>query len=85
MEYLYCTCHRGPLSSPEEVRSMARARETKGRGRPKGSPTKSATFRLPEDLLGKLAEAASSQDRSQTILVRRAIEAYLAGKGEGQE
>jgi predicted DNA-binding protein len=64
---------------------MARARETKGRGRPKGSPSKSATFRLPQELLAKLAEAASSQDRSQTILVRRAIEAYLEEKGKGED
>jgi predicted DNA-binding protein len=49
----------------------------KKRGRPKGAETKSASFRLPEDLLEKLAEAADSQDRSQTTLVRRAIEAYL--------
>jgi len=63
---------------------MARAQQT-GRGRPKGSPSKSATFRLPKELLEKLAEAAASQDRSQTILVRRAIEAYLKEKGGEEE
>lgn len=47
------------------------------RGRPKGVSAKSASFRLPEDLLEKLAEAAETQDRSQTVLVRRALEAYL--------
>ena len=50
------------------------------RGRPKGSPTKSASFRLPEALLAKLADSAKTQDRSQTTLVRRALEAYLAEK-----
>ncbi len=52
-------------------------RRKKKRGRPKGVETKSASFRLPEELLEKLAEAAESQDRSQTTVVRRAIEAYL--------
>ncbi len=55
------------------------------RGRPKGTPTKSATFRLPEELLRQLAEAANSQDRSQTILVRRAIEAYLEKRKEEEQ
>jgi predicted DNA-binding protein len=54
----------------------------KKRGRPKGIETKSASFRLPEDLLEKLAEAAESQDRSQTTVVRRAIEAYLEKQGD---
>ena len=61
----------------------------KKRGRPKGSPSKSATFRLPEELLEQLAEAADAQDRSQTTLVRRALEAFLAAKeregGAGKE
>ena len=48
------------------------------RGRPKGSPHKSASFRLPQELLDQLAEAADAQDRSQTTLVRRALESFLA-------
>lgn len=47
-------------------------------GRPKGSPTKSASFRLPEDLLEKLQETAEGQDRSQTTIVRRALERFLS-------
>ena len=38
---------------------------------------KSATFRLPKELLEKLAAAADMQERSQTTLVRRALEMYL--------
>ncbi len=49
------------------------------RGRPKKKKTnKSATFRLPQELLDQLAAEADSQERSQTTLVRRALEAYLA-------
>jgi len=55
--------------------------EKKRPGRPKGSPTKSASFRLPEGLLEKLAATADAQERSQTTLVRRALEAYLKGEG----
>ncbi len=62
----------------EETLIMA---ETKGRkrrpGRPKGTPTKSASFRLPANLLEELSRAARAQDRSQTTLMRRALEAYL--------
>ena len=61
---------------------MAGAKDKKPRGRPKGSPARSATFRLPQELLEKLAGAAEAQDRSQTVLVRRALEAYLAEKDE---
>jgi predicted DNA-binding protein len=58
-------------------------RPTKSRspGRPKGAPAKSASFRLPEELLAKLAEVSRKQDRSQTTLVKRALEAYLAEHG----
>ncbi len=41
---------------------------------------KSATFRLPKELLEKLAQIADLQERSQTTLVRRALEAYLEEK-----
>jgi predicted DNA-binding protein len=51
-------------------------------GRPKGAPTKSASFRLPEELLEKLADLAENQERSQTTLVKRALEAYLADQEE---
>ncbi len=64
---------------------MAGSRDKKPRGRPKGTPSRSATFRLPTELLQKLAEAAASQDRSQTIIIRRAIEAYLAANKEKDE
>ena len=43
---------------------------------------KSASFRLPKNLLDKLADAASDQERSQTTLVRRALEAYLQKEGK---
>jgi len=49
----------------------------KGPGRPKGAPSKSASFRLPEGLLEKLASMAKKQERSQTTLLRRALEEYL--------
>ncbi len=50
----------------------------KKRGRPKKKKTnKSATFRLPPELLDQLAAEADAQERSQTTLVRRALEAYL--------
>jgi predicted DNA-binding protein len=55
-----------------------KAGKPKGPGRPKGAPAKSASFRLPEELLAKLAEISRKQDRSQTTLVKRALEAYLA-------
>lgn len=38
---------------------------------------KSATFRLPQELLEQLAAVANEQERSQTTLVRRALESYL--------
>ena len=53
-------------------------------GRPKGAPTKSASFRLPEELLDKLAELADTQERSQTTLVKRALEAYLAEQEDSE-
>ena len=57
---------------------MAESKHKKAKpGRPKGSPTKSASFRLPEDLLAKLQLAADVQDRSQTTIVRRALERFL--------
>lgn len=56
---------------------MAQENE-KRRGRPKKKKTnKSATFRLPQELLDQLAAEADAQERSQTTLVRRALEAYL--------
>ena len=47
------------------------------RGRPKGVDSRSATFRLPEELLELLAEQAGDEGRTQTMLVKRALEAYL--------
>ncbi len=56
---------------------MAQANQ-KQKGRPKKKTNKSATFRLPQELLDQLAAEADEQERSQTTLVRRALEAYLA-------
>ena len=57
---------------------MAKKKTKKKPGRPKKGPAKkSATFRLPEELLIKLAAAAEEQERAQATLVRRAIEFYL--------
>ena len=66
---------------------MAKAQTKKKRpGRPrKGPPQKSASWRLPEGLLEKLAAVADAQDRSQTTLVRRALEAYLAEQEKEKE
>ena len=61
---------------------MARANQNR-KGRPKKKTTsKSATFRLPQELLDQLAAEADEQERSQTTLVRRALEAYLANQAE---
>ena len=54
----------------------------KKRGRPKGKATKSATYRLPEELLEKLAEEAERQERSQTTLVRNALKKFLEAQDE---
>ena len=54
----------------------------KQRGRPKGPDNKSASFRLPTELLELLAKEASTQDRTQTTLVRRALEAYLKNSND---
>ncbi len=61
------------------------AKKAKKRGRPKKKTSKSATFRLPEELLEALANEAGSQERSQTTLVRRALEAYLASQEESDK
>jgi predicted HicB family RNase H-like nuclease len=47
------------------------------RGRPKGAANRSATFRLPVELLEELARQAHDQERSLTTLVKRALESYL--------
>lgn len=60
---------------------MAEEKES-GRGRPKKKKSKSATFRLPQELLDQLAAEADAQERSQTTLVRRALEAYLAQQSD---
>ncbi len=60
---------------------MAQANQNR-KGRPKKKTNKSATFRLPQELLDQLAAEADEQERSQTTLVRRALEAYLANQAE---
>lgn len=60
---------------------MAPAKRKKKPGRPPGKgDTTSTTFRLPKDLLEKLHKAAEAQDRTQTAIVRRALEAFLAAQ-----
>ena len=51
------------------------------RGRPRGVESRSATFRLPEELLDMLSDQADDEGRTQTMLVRRALEAYLKEVG----
>lgn len=64
---------------------MAQANRNR-KGQPKKKTNKSATFRLPQELLDQLAAEADEQERSQTTLVRRALEAYLAKqKAEDRE
>ncbi len=72
--------HRGGEDLPPLERRfdlMAQANRNR-KGRPKKKTNKSATFRLPQELLDQLAAEADEQERSQTTLVRRALEAYLA-------
>ncbi len=57
----------------------------KKRGRPKGKASKSATFRLPEGVLEQLLEQSELEERSQTIIVKRALEAYFKAQEEGEE
>ena len=77
---------RRQLPSPLSYRlTVMAAKKAKKRGRPKKKTSKSATFRLPEELLEALANEAGSQERSQTTLVRRALEAYLASQEESDK
>ena len=64
----------------EEAKSAEAEKRPRGRPRTKGGTT-STTIRLPKWLRDKLAEVADEEDRTQTALIRRALEAYLAGKG----
>ena len=44
------------------------------------TPAKKATFSLPATLVARLQQASKTEDRSQSVIVRRALEAYLAPK-----
>ena len=71
-----------PVPDTEDWKPMA-TKKKKKRGRPRSAKkSRSATFRLPEELLEKLAEQADTEERSQTTLVRRALEAFLAEDAE---
>jgi len=43
---------------------------------------KKATFSLPAALVARLQQASKTEDRSQSVIVRRALEAYLTSNGQ---
>ena len=56
------------------------------RGRPKKEgDTTSTTIRLPDWLREELAKQAEDEDRTQTAIIRRALEAYLAERAGRME
>ncbi len=51
----------------------------RGRGRPKGPPTCTITFRIPETMYAKIQQMAKSEDRQCSWIARKLVTSALDG------